>query len=107
MLIFMLIESILESTGCVVVGPSPRLAVACDLAEKEAIDAALLDVNLAGEKVFPVARILAAREVPFLFLTGYGDAGLGDGFAGRPVLAKPFTEAGLVRALRSLVTGTG
>ena len=67
------------------------------------LDAAVLDVNLGGEKVYPVAEKLVASGVPFVFSTGYGVAGIAPDFAGFPALAKPFStkalEAALLKAL--------
>jgi len=59
-LVAALMEDMLESAGCVVAGPIPRLAQALDAASSEACDVAVLDVNLAGERVYPVADILAS-----------------------------------------------
>src|SRR5882724_2298726 len=71
-LVAALIEEILEIAGCIVTGPIPRLAQAVDAADHEACDAAVLDVNLAGERIYPVADILSRRNIPFVFVTGYG-----------------------------------
>jgi CheY-like chemotaxis protein len=79
----MLIEEMLEDLGCTVVASVPE------------VDLAILDVNLAGERVFPVAEILRGRGVPFLFSTGYGASGLPEEFAQSPVLHKPFSESEL------------
>jgi CheY-like chemotaxis protein len=62
-------------------------------------DAAVLDVNLAGEFVFPVAEALSAAQIPFVFTTGYGRSGIPPRWAGRPVLQKPFDDTALARAL--------
>ena len=99
-LVAMLLETILEDAGCVVVGPAGRLSDAMTLVEAGGFDAALLDVNVGGEPVFPVAEALAARGAPFAFSSGYGAGGLPPGWAGRPVVAKPFDEAGVLGALR-------
>lgn len=91
----MLIEEMLEELGCTTVASVPRLALARERAATADIDLAILDVNLAGERVFPVAEILRARQVPFLFSTGYGASGLPTEFAQCPVLHKPFSESEL------------
>jgi CheY-like chemotaxis protein len=70
----MLLEDMLLDLGVEVVGPAATLAEALALAEREDLAAALLDVNLGGERSYPVADALARRGVPFLFLTGYGEA---------------------------------
>ena len=67
------VRDLLESSGCAVVGPVGRIADALRLAEQEALDGAILDVNLNGERCFPIALVLRQRGVPFVFLTGYDD----------------------------------
>jgi hypothetical protein len=66
----------------------------------------VLDVNLAGERIFPVADILARRNLPFVFVTGYGANTLPSEYAACPRLHKPFKRAELLAALSSLVTGS-
>lgn len=99
-LVAMLLETILEDMGCVPVGPAATveegLAMAADAAP---LDAALLDVNVAGQLVFPVAEALKARGVPIVFSTGYGEGGLSDAWRGHPTIQKPFTEAAIRNAL--------
>ena len=74
------------------------------LAQNAEIDLALLDVNLGGRPIFPVADTLKARGVPFAFASGYGEAGLSEDHRGAAVLQKPFREADLAKALRGLVS---
>jgi CheY-like chemotaxis protein len=93
--IAMLIEEMLEDLGCTVVASVARLAKALEVANVLDVDLAILDVNLAGEYVFPVARALRGRNIPFLFSTGYGASGLPEEFADCPVLHKPFAESDL------------
>lgn len=93
--IALLIEEMLEEFGCEVVASVARLAAACEIAGSVQVDLAILDVNLAGERVFPVADILRERQIPFLFSTGYGASGLPAEYAARPVLHKPFSESEL------------
>jgi len=100
-LVAALMEDMLESAGCVVAGPIPRLAQALDAASSEACDVAVLDVNLAGERVYPVADILAQRNVPFVFVTGYGV--LPGEYANRPRLCKPFKMTELLDTLSDIV----
>jgi DNA-binding response OmpR family regulator len=101
-LVALLIEEILESAGCVVSGPIPRLAEALDAARSEACDAAVLDINLAGERVFPVAKILSRRNIPFLFVTGYSTGALPGEYVERPRICKPFKIADLLGALSNI-----
>ena len=100
-LVASLIEEILETAGCIVTGPIPRLAEAVDAADRERCDAAVLDVNLAGERIYPVADILSRRNIPFVCVTGYGV--LPGEYANRPRLCKPFKMADLLSALSALV----
>ncbi|AEV63127.1 response regulator [Pseudomonas ogarae] len=93
--IALLIEEMLEEFGCEVVASVARLAAACEVAGSAQVDLAILDVNLAGERVFPVAEILQGRKIPFLFSTGYGASGLPAEYAGCPVLHKPFSQSEL------------
>lgn len=102
-IIAMLLEETLHDAGCVVIGPVPRVDKAMEVARAEPLDFALLDVNLAGEKVFPVAEVLVERAVPFVFLTGYGRSGLPATYAQRPALAKPFKLAALMRVIAALL----
>lgn len=99
-LVAMLLETILEDMGCTPVGPASSvdegLAMAADEPE---LDAALLDVNVAGSQVFPVAAALTARGVPFVFSTGYGEGGLPDEWRGHATVQKPFTESAIRQAL--------
>lgn len=99
-LVAMLLETILEEMGCVVVGPAATvvdgLAMAADPAP---LDAALLDVNVAGQLVFPVAEALKARGVPFVFSTGYGEGGMPEEWRGQATIHKPFTEDAIREAL--------
>ena len=90
-------EDILTELGAVVVGPASTIGAALDLAGSQAIDAAVLDVNMAGKRVDPVAELLTARRIPVVFATGYGAGGLAGGRA--PVLEKPYSEDRLIDAL--------
>ncbi|WP_441290820.1 response regulator [Sorangium sp. KYC3313] len=83
------LEDVLTDLGCVVIGPALNIKDAMRLARAAEIDGASLDVNIAGEKVYPVADILSERGIPFVFLTGYGKAGLRESDLSRPVLQKP------------------
>lgn len=99
-LVAMLLETILEDMGCEPVGPAATVEEGLRLAADGPIDAALLDVNVAGRQVFPVAEALRERAVPFVFSTGYGEGGLPDEWRGHATLQKPFTEAAVREALK-------
>ena len=91
-----LLEDYLMDLGCQVIGPALHMKDAVALGREAAIDGALLDVNIVGEKVYPVADILTERGIPFVFVTGYGAAGLRECDSGHPVLQKPYSLEHLV-----------
>ena len=93
------IETMLEEMGCTVVASVPRLVKALDLASRLDFDLAVLDINLAGEVVYPLAFRLAERGNPFLISTGYSTADLPAELRDRPVLRKPVMLANLKRAV--------
>ncbi|WP_425352974.1 response regulator [Alsobacter soli] len=103
MTIALLLEDMVVDLGHDVAGLAMRLPQALDMARTAAIDFAILDVNLDGRMSFPVADVLAARGVPFVFATGYGRAGLDPGYKDAPVISKPFDLA----SLRSAIEGAG
>jgi len=97
--ISLLLEDMLLDFGCEVIGPAARLSAALDAVEREVVDLAILDVNVAGEPIYPVAETLARKGVPFVFSTGYGSAGIKDAYRDRPVLQKPFAQHDLQQKL--------
>jgi CheY-like chemotaxis protein len=107
MMVSMLIEDMLSDMGCVVVGPAARLDEAIDLAKTATIDCAVLDVNLGGQPIYPLADLLREMGRPFAFATGYGDAGVREVDVGTPVLQKPFREGDLARVLKELRARVG
>ncbi|HET7371430.1 MAG TPA: response regulator [Gammaproteobacteria bacterium] len=98
MMLAMSLEDLLKLLGCEVV-KAARVAKAVKLAETESVDGALLDVNLAGERVYPVAAELDRRGIPFVFMTGYDVDRLDSGYHGRPALQKPFQMDDMVRVM--------
>ena len=78
-----------------------ELEDAMKAAQREAFDFAILDINLSGTMVYPLADDLLARGVPFLFLTGYSQANLPAQFHGVTRLNKPCDPAQLIAALRA------
>ena len=98
-LVAMFLEDVLLELGCICVGPVGRVQEALCLLNDTAVDAAVLDINVAGERVFPVANRLAELNAPFIFATGYGEAGLPDAYHSRIVLQKPYSAAALQKAL--------
>ncbi|MDX7953326.1 response regulator [Lichenihabitans sp. Uapishka_5] len=103
MLITMLLEDILEELGCRVVGSAVNLRQAEDLVRSATADAAILDVNLGGDPVFPVAEQLTARGIPFIFASGYGSATLPERWQSTPTLPKPFTTDQVADTLRRVL----
>ena len=91
MMIALYVEEVLQSLGCLVIGPVSKLAAALQVAGDEDLDAAVLDINIRGGQVFPVAERLASRGIPFAFASGYGDWALPEAFRNQPRLTKPFT----------------
>lgn len=102
-LIRMLLEDMLADLGHEVAATAASVGAAKQLASTGAFDAAILDVNLEGQEVFPVAEILAGRGLPFIFASGYGHAALPEPFRDRPTLQKPFQAAQLEAALNRLL----
>lgn len=95
----MLLEDMLGELGCEVAAISTHLEEALQLGRTLDIDLAILDVNLGVAQSFPVADVLSARGVPFLFATGYGAKILKPPYSGAPTLQKPFHLADLERML--------
>ena len=107
-LVAMMLEDMLAGLGCVVVDVAGSVSRGLAAVEDAAadLDAAVLDVNLGAEKVYPVAERLAAGGAPFIFATAYGVAGIAPDFARIPALAKPFSAAALEAALVSVLRKT-
>jgi DNA-binding response OmpR family regulator len=102
----LLLEDMLEELGCGVAASVATLAKALSAAQVAEFDFAVLDVNLDGELVFPVANVLKERHLPFIFSTGYGRVGLPEAFKDYEVLSKPFTVEELKQKLRSILRET-
>jgi DNA-binding NtrC family response regulator len=96
------LEEMLTSLGCVVVGPAARVNQALAMIDAEVFDAVLLDVNLNGEKSYPVADVLAARGLRFVFSSGYQRSALPDVYQTFPMLQKPFSGTDLFNTLTEL-----
>ena len=102
-LVAMLVQDLLSDVGCVIVGPFARVTEALAAARTEAVDVAVLDVNVGGEQAFAVAYQLETRGVPFLFLTGYGRSALPKDRLDWEVQSKPFNSAQLTASLAQKV----
>ena len=102
-LIRMLLEDMLEELGYDMAAGVGTVSEASEAASNGDFHAAILDVNLDGQEIYPVADILAERGLPFVFVTGYGERSLPDPHRGRPALQKPFQAEQLRAALAGLL----
>ena len=102
-LIRMLLEDMLADLGFGVGAAVGTIAEASEFAANGDFNVAILDVNLDGQEIFPVADILAKRGLPFVFVTGYGENSLPEPYRGRPALQKPFQAEQLKAALAGLL----
>jgi CheY-like chemotaxis protein len=101
-LIRMLLEEMLDELGYGVAAAVGTISEARKLATDGEFSAAILDVNLDGQEIYPVADILANRGLPFVFVTGYGERSLPEAYRGRPALQKPFQAEQLKNTLAGL-----
>ena len=101
-----MIEDMLQDLGCIVEASVARLEDARRIADAAAVDLAVLDVNLNGSPVFPVAEILRRRGIPFVFSTGYGASGVSEEFRNYPILSKPFKIEDLQQKLAAAFEGS-
>ena len=99
LLVSMLIEDLLADLGCTVVGPYTNVSDAEAAAPDVKADLAVLDVNLRGVKVYPVAEILSKRGIPFLLLSGYGNDAIPCDRPQWRACSKPFKADELIRLL--------
>lgn len=97
-LIAVMVEDMLAELGSVVVGPAAAIDDALALVQIEAIDAAVLDVNVRGERIDPVAHALFERGIPVLFATGYSEIPIAS-LQQADVINKPYTQEKLARGL--------
>ena len=105
LMIRMLLEDMLGELGYTVAAEAARIDEALEAAQTADFDIAILDVNLNGQPISPVADALVARGMPFVFATGYGERGLPEPYRDRPTLKKPFQLDGLKQMLQSALDG--
>ena len=104
-LLAMQTEKLLLDGGFRVIGPAATVAEAIRLAETASPDVAILDVNLGGQKVFPVADVLTAAKIPFLFVSGYSRNILPAAYRNSVFLEKPFDPVSLLQNVNRLLRG--
>ena len=98
-IIRMMIAGMVEELGHDVVAEAGNIAEALKLAKTADFGIAILDINVGGQRIEPVAEILHDRRVPFVFASGYGAAGLPEKYRDRTVLQKPFLVQQLAEAI--------
>jgi CheY-like chemotaxis protein len=103
LIIGLLVEEALVKCGCTVAGPVDNLPDALLIAEAQPVDAAVLDINIIDGQVFPVAEILERRNVPFLFVSGYGQAAIPADHPHWRACTKPFRADDLIAMLAEQV----
>ncbi len=102
-LVALVLEDTIEGLGHEIVATAGTVQHALDVVREKHLDLAILDVNVGGQQVFPVADLLSERGIPFCFVTGYGKRGLKEPYQDCPVLMKPFTEGQLAEMISRIV----
>ena len=104
-MIRMMVADMLEELGYTVSAEACEIDEAMRLAQSTYFDLAILDVNVNGKVISPVADLIKARNRPFIFATGYGSAGLPEEYRDRPALQKPFQLETLGKMIDSTLRG--
>lgn len=104
-MIRMMVADMLEELGYAVAAEAGDVGEALRLAESTEFDLAILDVNVNGKVISPVADLIKARNRPFIFATGYGSSGLPEEYRDRPALQKPFQLETLSKAIENALAG--
>jgi CheY-like chemotaxis protein len=105
-MIRMMVADMLEELGYSIAAEAGDINEALKLAQSVEFDLAILDVNVNGKVISPVADLLAARNRPFIFATGYGSSGLPAEYRDRPALQKPFQIETLARMIEQTLNRT-
>ena len=100
-MIRMMVADMLEELGYSIAAEAGEISEALRLAQTVDFDLAILDVNVNGKVISPVAELITARNRPFIFATGYGSSGLPEEYRDRPALQKPFQLETLARMIDS------
>jgi DNA-binding response OmpR family regulator len=106
-LLAMDVERLLAEVGFRVMGPATSVARAVHFLEAEKPDLAVIDLNLAGEMVFPLLDILAERAIPFVVVSGHSLEMVPPLHQHRPFLQKPYEPAELLKQIHEILAGNG
>ncbi len=104
-MIRMMVADMLEELGYSVAAEAGEISEAMKLAQSADFDLAILDVNVNGKMISPVADLIKARHRPFIFATGYGSSGLPEEYRDRPALQKPFQIETLAKVIDTVLAG--
>ena len=104
-MIRMMVADMLEELGYTIAAEAGEISEAIRLAQTTFYDFAILDVNVNGKVISPVADLIKARNRPFIFATGYGSSGLPEEYRDRPALQKPFQIETLGKIIDSALRG--
>jgi CheY-like chemotaxis protein len=105
-MIRMMVADMLQELGYSVAAEAGEINEAIRLAQSAEFDLAILDVNVNGKVISPVADLISARNLPFIFATGYGSSGLPEEYRDRPALQKPFQIETLARVIDNTLKST-
>jgi len=101
-LLAMELEQVLQAAGYTIIGPCSNLKSATEVSRREAINLAVLDINLNGELVYPLVDELSAQGIPFVLMTGYDTSNLPERFRSAPRVSKPFDPAALAEKIQRM-----
>ena len=104
-MIRMMVADMLEELGYKVAAEAGDIVEAMRLAQSTEFDFAILDVNVNGKVISPVADVIKAKGRPFIFATGYGSSGLPEQYRDRPALQKPFQLDALGKTIEAALRG--
>ena len=105
-MIRMMVADMLEELGYSIAAETGEIEQALKLARTAKFDIAILDVNVNGKLISPVAEVIEARNRPFIFATGYGTQGLPPEYRDRPALQKPFQMENLALMIERTLKGS-
>ncbi|HWW46747.1 MAG TPA: response regulator [Xanthobacteraceae bacterium] len=104
-MIRMMVADMLVELGYTIAAEAGDIDQAIKHAQSADFDVAILDVNVNGKIISPVANIVAQRDKPFVFVTGYGSQSLPEKFRDRPTLQKPFQMESLKNMVETILSG--